>query len=318
MNLQRNDLEIHTVCTEDICGQYHHRNINSKTYNIHFDYNCQNEYNFDSYNDQNHGYNLDNQYVTMDDHIEFDKYFQNDTTTCNFNKNEINKNNYENDNCKNNFDNEYERELKNDEFNNDFNENRIDDFVDSPYSESNEDTQSLCHSKIDSNENNEEIMNDNKNNNENDAINPNDNGNRNINNEIVDENLQTNTELNQNIKQLENNISENEDNKLDDNNVNNDKKLKNKEKKRKKEFDKIILSPEEQKAEIDRRRKDKKYVEAEFKCYNCALGFLFKDTYQTHMLRHEEVSAICSFGEIKSNNHVFHRINKFTLKKIRP
>ncbi|KAI5637177.1 drought induced 19 protein (Di19), zinc-binding domain-containing protein [Phthorimaea operculella] len=45
---------------------------------------------------------------------------------------------------------------------------------------------------------------------------------------------------------------------------------------------------EEQKAELDKRRKEKKYLEAEFKCYNCALGFLFKDTYQAHMMRHEE------------------------------
>ncbi|XP_026325514.1 zinc finger protein 836-like [Hyposmocoma kahamanoa] len=247
LNLQRNDLEIHTVCTEDTCGQYHHRNINSKTYNFRFNYNCQNEYNFDSYNDQNHGYNLDNQYVAMDDHNEFDKYFQNDTTKY------------------------------------------------SPYTESNEDAQSLCHSKTDSNENNGEIIGDNENNNDvsnrnenNNGINSIDNDNQNINSEIVEETFQINPELNENIKELENNINENEVNKLDEFNLNVDKKLKNKEKKRKKKYEKIILSPEEQKVDIERRRKEKKYIEAEFKCYNCALGFLFKDTYQTHMLRHEE------------------------------
>ncbi|XP_037302980.1 zinc finger protein 425 isoform X2 [Manduca sexta] len=70
-----------------------------------------------------------------------------------------------------------------------------------------------------------------------------------------------------------------------------------KKKKRKKErtgFKKIILSLEEQKAELEAKRKEKKYLDAEFKCYNCALGFLFKDTYQAHMMRHEE-----SNGEYK-------------------
>ncbi|XP_053622645.1 zinc finger protein 846-like [Plodia interpunctella] len=71
----------------------------------------------------------------------------------------------------------------------------------------------------------------------------------------------------------------------------NDERVKNgkvKSKKKKKEFDKVLLSLEEQKAELERNRKEKKYIEAEFKCYNCALGFLFKDTYQAHMMRHEE------------------------------
>ncbi|XP_049884180.1 zinc finger protein 1 homolog isoform X2 [Pectinophora gossypiella] len=67
------------------------------------------------------------------------------------------------------------------------------------------------------------------------------------------------------------------------------KKDKKKSKKgKKKEFEKITLTLEQQKTELERRRKEKKYMEAEFKCYNCALGFLFKDTYQTHMMRHEE------------------------------
>lgn len=50
-----------------------------------------------------------------------------------------------------------------------------------------------------------------------------------------------------------------------------------------------LLTIEEQKVELELKRKEKKYLDAEFKCYNCALGFLFKDTYQTHMMRHEEV-----------------------------
>ncbi|XP_032528400.2 zinc finger protein 846-like [Danaus plexippus] len=51
---------------------------------------------------------------------------------------------------------------------------------------------------------------------------------------------------------------------------------------------KITLTVEEQRAELEAKRKEKKYTEAEFKCYNCAIGFLFKDTYQAHMMRHEE------------------------------
>ncbi|XP_052748434.1 zinc finger protein 425-like isoform X2 [Galleria mellonella] len=66
------------------------------------------------------------------------------------------------------------------------------------------------------------------------------------------------------------------------------KSKKKKSKKKKKDFEKIFLSLEEQKAELERNRRQKKYIEAEFKCYNCALGFLFKDTYQAHMMRHEE------------------------------
>ncbi|XP_061727552.1 zinc finger protein 558-like isoform X2 [Cydia pomonella] len=54
------------------------------------------------------------------------------------------------------------------------------------------------------------------------------------------------------------------------------------------DFYKIVLSIEEQKAELEAKRREDKYLEAEFKCYNCALGFLFKDTYQAHMMRHEE------------------------------
>lgn len=67
-------------------------------------------------------------------------------------------------------------------------------------------------------------------------------------------------------------------------------KKKHKSKKSKKNgFGKIILSLEEQKIELEANRRKKKYIEAEYKCYHCALGFLFKDTYQAHMMRHEEV-----------------------------
>ncbi|CAH0602381.1 unnamed protein product [Chrysodeixis includens] len=64
-------------------------------------------------------------------------------------------------------------------------------------------------------------------------------------------------------------------------------------------FEKIVLTLEDQKAQLEAQRRSKKYIEAEFKCYSCALAFLFKDTYQAHMMRHEEsngeyVCDICS------------------------
>ncbi|XP_047542724.1 zinc finger protein 624-like [Vanessa atalanta] len=65
-------------------------------------------------------------------------------------------------------------------------------------------------------------------------------------------------------------------------------KLKKSKSTKKKCFRKIVLSLEDQKAALEANRREKKYIEAEFKCYNCAMGFLFKDTYQTHMMRHEE------------------------------
>ncbi|XP_059050350.1 zinc finger protein 564-like [Achroia grisella] len=112
-------------------------------------------------------------------------------------------------------------------------------------------------------------------------------------------NIETEQELPENISNViaDDNIELNDES-FDDNQtdnieelINNDSSIqtkKKKSKKKKKEFEKIILSLEEQKAELEWNRKQKKYIEAEFKCYNCALGFLFKDTYQAHMMRHEE------------------------------
>lgn len=61
---------------------------------------------------------------------------------------------------------------------------------------------------------------------------------------------------------------------------------------------KITLSLKEQKMEIEANRREKKYTEAVFKCYSCAMGFLFKDSYQAHMMRHEEV-----INNISPNSH---------------
>lgn len=82
------------------------------------------------------------------------------------------------------------------------------------------------------------------------------------------------------------NIEETTENKEDNIELIIEKKRK---KSKKKDYKKIVLSVEDQKIELETNRRKKKYLEAEFKCYNCALGFLFKDTYQTHMMRHEEV-----------------------------
>ncbi|XP_038220422.1 zinc finger protein 808-like [Zerene cesonia] len=94
----------------------------------------------------------------------------------------------------------------------------------------------------------------------------------------IDEANETNAEVNTNELDTEENINELSIE---------DKKVKKKKSKRK-GFKKIVRSLEEQRAELERNRKSRKYIEAEFKCYNCALGFLFKDTYQAHMMRHEE------------------------------
>ncbi|XP_013162926.1 PREDICTED: zinc finger and BTB domain-containing protein 41-like isoform X2 [Papilio xuthus] len=84
--------------------------------------------------------------------------------------------------------------------------------------------------------------------------------------------------------------------------VNIKKKMK---KSKKKGFEKIVLSVEQQKAELERNRKQKNYLESEFKCFNCALGFLFKDTYQTHMMRHEESNGEyrCSLCTLRFATH---------------
>lgn len=54
-------------------------------------------------------------------------------------------------------------------------------------------------------------------------------------------------------------------------------------------FTKLTLSLEDQKTELEDSRRNKKYIDAMYKCYSCAVGFLFKDSYQAHMMRHEEV-----------------------------
>lgn len=85
-------------------------------------------------------------------------------------------------------------------------------------------------------------------------------------------------------------IDSNTDSKNSERKEEDSKAVKKSKKKSTKILKRIILSMEQQKAELEANRKEKKYIEAEFKCYNCALSFLFKDTYQAHMMRHEEVN----------------------------
>ncbi|CAH0698226.1 unnamed protein product [Spodoptera exigua] len=84
-----------------------------------------------------------------------------------------------------------------------------------------------------------------------------------------------------------------------------------------KAFEKILLPFEEQKADLEQQRRSKKYLESEFKCFNCALGFLFKDTYQTHMMRHEESNGeyrcdVCSLrfatGAVLRSHAMLHSV----------
>ncbi|KAG7306722.1 hypothetical protein JYU34_008150 [Plutella xylostella] len=92
-----------------------------------------------------------------------------------------------------------------------------------------------------------------------------------------------------------------------ENTVEKQKKTKKNKKAKKKSFTKIVLSFKEQKSVLEAMRKEKKYLEAEFKCHSCALGFLFKDTYQSHMVRHEELHRCNKCGvEVKRTHKARH------------
>lgn len=51
------------------------------------------------------------------------------------------------------------------------------------------------------------------------------------------------------------------------------------------------LSYDEQIAEIEKRRESDNYKHAVFKCTECYKGFLDRDAYNSHMLRHTSVST---------------------------
>ncbi|XP_072946703.1 uncharacterized protein [Epargyreus clarus] len=232
INLQRNNMEVLTICSDISCTQYQYNNAYQFSNYVQDDrsndaYNDDHEYvaledNFNDYNSLNMQYQVKKEdddviFDTNNEPDQKDLFCDTDALNCNETCNDINDLNY------------------NDEINevDGYNDN-VDDFNDA--------------------------------------------------NDINDEN---------------NRVDDNNDNVDDFNNENDmkDIKIDKKDKKRhkkKKEDNVIFLTIEEQKAELEARRKEKKYVEAEFKCYNCAMSFLFKDTYQAHMMRHEE-----SNGEYK-------------------
>ncbi|XP_050360125.1 PR domain zinc finger protein 5-like [Nymphalis io] len=109
-------------------------------------------------------------------------------------------------------------------------------------------------------------------------------------NDLDNDSTATNNEIQTNInesnEEIVDTINSSNENLSNDNSKQNI--VKKSKSMKKKCFKKVILSLEEQKAVLEANRREKKYIEAEFKCYNCAMGFLFKDTYQTHMMRHEE------------------------------
>ncbi|XP_063835982.1 zinc finger and BTB domain-containing protein 24-like [Ostrinia nubilalis] len=241
LNLQRNDLEIHTVCFED-CEHYKNRNINSKYY--HFKY-------FDDTSDSNEEYPpYPNDYVKLEeDRREFEEF--------------LDKPNYEQALPNN----------KTPEFSQNFTDEFTEDETNNDYEES--------HSFEDDNANDEQSHNI---------------------KEEQKENCERDEYVQPTIKLEE--ISD-EETEIKETKTKKHEKKKGKSKKEKEPYVKFKLSVSEQKTELERSRKEKKYIEAEFKCYNCALGFLFKDTYQAHMMRHEE-----SNGE--------HRCNICTLRFASP
>lgn len=249
--MQRNDLEIHVLCPEE-CDVYQQ---NRKSFHyIHS-------------NELSDSVDSDNHYVKLedDDYLENHEYYpQNANENNNFNEN-----------------------------NDDHDIGQIVDEIDQ-----------TCTSKVIKTYDIANTINDNHN----DIINNYENEHEL--NQIVDNIVQTDTcteiqnndiinIINDNREHLIKNTSEVIENNYnisieenEDNSKVVDKELiivKKRKKSKKKDYKKIVLSIEDQKIELESNRRKKKYLEAEFKCYNCALGFLFKDTYQTHMMRHEEV-----------------------------
>ena len=258
LNLQKSDLELNVLCPED-CNQYQR----SKIYQFTHDNDA---------NDTND--NNDNEYVKLEHDNDYNDYF----TQCQYqnvkNNDEIEVNNYH---CKSKNVNNFDFTPKN--YINEALGNESNDIHE--YSEEENDcTDAHDYCEVKNNENNTNL-----------------NGNEQIIEDLNISNKNINNET-ETERKLVNDYPQNEDfidktMEIDEINVNNeatDVLNKKKVKKRKKKgYKKIILSLEEQKAELEANRKEKKYIESEFKCYNCALGFLFKDTYQAHMMRHEEV-----------------------------
>ncbi|KAJ2942308.1 hypothetical protein O0L34_g15854 [Tuta absoluta] len=240
LNLQRNDLEIHSICSDDACGQYHNRNMHSKLFQMSYDDVNTTQSQEDA---QNQYADVENRYTQFeDDQTEFDDYFHQVNEepiiepienmgeekyeyldhAIEYHVKEVDSN-Y-------NFNTEYANDDQNDEI----------DYPDESFNDSPEEY--------------------------------------NVDGEISVP-ITDNVVPNETVTDVENTEE------IAPKEVAKKKKSK---KSKKNGYEKIILSLEEQKAELDKRRKEKQYLESEFKCYNCAQGFLFKDTYQAHMMRHEE------------------------------
>ncbi|XP_045509100.1 histone-lysine N-methyltransferase PRDM9-like isoform X1 [Colias croceus] len=283
INLHRSDIEINILCPED-CDQYQEKQ---------YQYEYNNDFNENNFND-NHYININNEYEYNDKQYEVNKTenipdhynFNHDNDTLNndeklhTNVNIINKYTYEQFEHVNNI-----NDSKNDEIhdmdgtkceNNEMiNVNEINN--DTVRAEVNNDVPELYEDESED----RLIINtdDDKSVNDNDTIDLNyqNDDKQDDQSPIINEVNATNTEENLNEINIEDGIP-----KLDIEITVKKKKTK------KKGFKKVVRTLEEQKAELERNRKSRKYIEAEFKCYNCALGFLFKDTYQAHMMRHEE------------------------------
>ncbi|CAH2987766.1 unnamed protein product [Chilo suppressalis] len=250
LNIQRNYLELYTICPEDTCEHYKSRNLNSKYYSITH---------FDEHNDINLKEQETNDYVELYEDLEFEnilatKYKQHTFDTANEQAIPEAVLDVQDTDCRYNFDDEKSHSDEASNVDNVYNEEELDGDI------NDYDNFKDQYTDVGYNDNDIAIINKEK---------------------TPDDDKVANE-----VKQKK-------------------KKVKKKGNKINKKFEKIVLSVEEQKAELERNRRIEKYIAAEFKCSNCAMGFLFKDTYQAHMMRHEE-----SNGE--------HRCNICTLRFANP
>ncbi|CAG9120214.1 unnamed protein product [Plutella xylostella] len=326
INLQRSDLDTLNICTEDNCKQSLYSinkslyaNFNTKTYIF-------NSVNYNDFYEAEQDCNThSNQYVELeDDRNDYDNAsnHSNDNYITNFDNNAFNteKTNedrdqfVDNDNHSDFVANQNEFIDKHNEFND--NENRFMD-INNERPFYNEDMQIQ-----------EEECNESTNNRKEYSKNIHSEAEVFVMPENVDnhsENLQIEIKIEPYIQEINHKSDQmavqTENNKINDdsidptkeNTVEKQKKTKKNKKAKKKSFTKIVLSFKEQKSVLEAMRKEKKYLEAEFKCHSCALGFLFKDTYQSHMVRHEESNGqfscnVCGLRFATQNARCMHVI----------
>lgn len=56
----------------------------------------------------------------------------------------------------------------------------------------------------------------------------------------------------------------------------------------------VILTKQEQIAEIEARKASVNYVNSLYQCDKCYKGFITEATYKNHMVRHDTVSILCN------------------------